>query len=329
MSHHPRSLAARIAARAGWPVLAAGLTARRRIRPTPAGTGLVISEVYGGGGNTGAIYNARLRRALQPDRRGHQPVAASRSQYRASRDRHRRDQRRRPDGHLPAGRPLPRPDERPPAPAAYRAADARRRPAADQPWRHRRPGPARQHDDDPTPVTADRRPRRRRRPVDRPGRVSAPTPPRYEGRAATGRARRPTAAVGRSATAAPTPTTTPTDFTARRPDPRRRGGRPARPPRADGVRRHDRRDPGHRRATSPAAPATPCTTTGVVTAATRPAASTASTSRPAAPAARSTPPPAPPTRSSSSAARRRSPTDPAHRRLRRGHRHRSREFAAA
>ena len=33
----------------------------------PGGTALVISEVYGGGGNAGATYDARLRRAVQPD----------------------------------------------------------------------------------------------------------------------------------------------------------------------------------------------------------------------------------------------------------------------
>ena len=46
----------RIAAGAGLALLAAGLTPIAA-SANPAGTGLVISEVYGGGGNTGATYN--------------------------------------------------------------------------------------------------------------------------------------------------------------------------------------------------------------------------------------------------------------------------------
>ncbi len=36
--------------------MAAGLTGLSPARANPAGTGLVISEVYGGGGNAGATY---------------------------------------------------------------------------------------------------------------------------------------------------------------------------------------------------------------------------------------------------------------------------------
>ncbi|MBC2934340.1 ExeM/NucH family extracellular endonuclease [Nocardioides sp. zg-1228] len=48
----------RIAVGAGLAVLAAGLTPIAAATANPAGTDLVISEVYGAGGNTGAVYNA-------------------------------------------------------------------------------------------------------------------------------------------------------------------------------------------------------------------------------------------------------------------------------
>ena len=55
----------------GLAVAATGLVAiPLTASANPAGTGLVISEVYGGGGNSGATLHQRLHRALQPDRRG-------------------------------------------------------------------------------------------------------------------------------------------------------------------------------------------------------------------------------------------------------------------
>src|SRR5690349_14694207 len=48
----------RIAAGAGLAVLAAGLTPIAVASANPAGTDLVINEVYGAGGNNGAVYNA-------------------------------------------------------------------------------------------------------------------------------------------------------------------------------------------------------------------------------------------------------------------------------
>lgn len=48
----------RVAAGAGLALLAAGLTPIAAASANPAGSALVISEVYGGGGNTGATYNA-------------------------------------------------------------------------------------------------------------------------------------------------------------------------------------------------------------------------------------------------------------------------------
>ncbi len=47
----------RIAVGAGLALLAAGLTPIAA-HANPAGTGLVINEVYGAGGNNGAVYNA-------------------------------------------------------------------------------------------------------------------------------------------------------------------------------------------------------------------------------------------------------------------------------
>ena len=104
----------------------------------PSGTGLVISEVYGAGGNGGAVLRRRLRRALQPDRLGGQPHR--RLHPLPLGERHERRYAVRPDG-LGAGRwSLPDPDgcrrrQR------CRAADARRRrDAGVQPGGGRRPG---------------------------------------------------------------------------------------------------------------------------------------------------------------------------------------------
>ena len=56
----------RIAVGAGLALLAAGLTPLAA-SANPAGTGLVISEVFLGGGTGGSTYGERVRRALQPD----------------------------------------------------------------------------------------------------------------------------------------------------------------------------------------------------------------------------------------------------------------------
>ena len=50
----------------------------------PGGTALVISEVYGGGGNAGAIVHPRLRRAVQPHR-GADRAGGESIQYRVGR----------------------------------------------------------------------------------------------------------------------------------------------------------------------------------------------------------------------------------------------------
>ena len=56
----------RIAVGAGLAVLAAGLTPIAAAPANPASTGLVISEVYGGGGNAGAILNADFVELYNP-----------------------------------------------------------------------------------------------------------------------------------------------------------------------------------------------------------------------------------------------------------------------
>ena len=52
----------------------------------PGGTGLVISQVYGGGGNTNAQYTQRFHRDLQPDRSDRFPSPAGPFSTRAPRE---------------------------------------------------------------------------------------------------------------------------------------------------------------------------------------------------------------------------------------------------
>ncbi len=90
-------------------------------------TGLVISEVYGGGGNAGATFNNDFVELLQPDRRapsrrrhvGPVPLAPPATPRTVT----------QPDRVGPGERLLPR-RRRPPATTGSRAADARRRPAS-------------------------------------------------------------------------------------------------------------------------------------------------------------------------------------------------------
>ena len=102
--------------------------------PTPAqaaGTGLVINEVYGGGGNAGANLNDRLHRALQPHRAPIEPATASRCSTappRAPASRARPTCHALPDASVPAGRALPDPGRR----------SRRRRRRAPDARRHRR-----------------------------------------------------------------------------------------------------------------------------------------------------------------------------------------------
>ena len=73
----------------------------------PAGTGLVISEVYGGGGNTGATYKNDFIELYNPTARGH-PVDGMSVQYRTHRH-HRRHRHHRADRLGAGGWPLPGP----------------------------------------------------------------------------------------------------------------------------------------------------------------------------------------------------------------------------
>ena len=119
--------------------LSAGLLATIPFTAAKLPPDLVISQVYGGGGNSGATYNARLRRDLQP-RNG--PGLRRRS-LGPVRQRHRDRQPRRPQrpadraaGRERAGRQLlPRPGGGWAPTAAACRHGRRRRPVARSRWR--------------------------------------------------------------------------------------------------------------------------------------------------------------------------------------------------
>ena len=79
----------------------AGL-ARRVTAPAAASPDVVISQVYGGGGNSGATLHERLHRALQPRHGGGVASTAGRVQY-ASRRRAARGRSRRSTGSIAPG----------------------------------------------------------------------------------------------------------------------------------------------------------------------------------------------------------------------------------
>ena len=92
MSTSPKRLAALASAAlavAGITVLAPPAQA--------AGTGLVISEVYGGGGNAGATYKRDFVELYNPTASRDQPRSAGRVQYRSATGAGDRGRRRRPD----------------------------------------------------------------------------------------------------------------------------------------------------------------------------------------------------------------------------------------
>ena len=258
----------------------------------PAGTGLVISEVYGGGGNTGATYTNDFVELYNPTS-APISVAGMSVQYRSATGTTVGSNITALSGSVPAGghylvqeaagttvtdKPLPKPD----ATGTIAMAGAVRAGAAGQ--RHHRQhrprggnlagnaalvdmvgyGAAGSYETAPTGTALTNTPRP---PAAPPARTPTTTP-----RTSSSRLRRPRA-----------PATSPRPRRPSRPrTPSPRSRAPARPARS-------RARPSSPAAWSPRR--------------TRPAASTASTSRPPAPAARTTPRPAPPTASSCSAPR--------------------------
>ena len=284
-----------------WSPARSRVAAPQPPRPNPGGTALVISEVYGGGGNAGRDLHPRLRRALQPHGGADRPLGdacrSSTGPPRAPWRRRRATSPRWPPLARPAGDYFV---------SRWRAGRRRRRPRSPnvdssatrhQPERQRRPGlPRRQHDRDRSRGAGDTTI------TDRASSTSSATATgdSHQATRARPRPRRRRATPPRSRRDADGTDTdvNGADFAARHPVARR-------------LRLHRRR----RRSRSPApsprsrapAPTTPYLGDIVTTQrcghrqATRPAASTASTSRPAAPAGTDATP-APPTRSSCSAA---------------------------
>ena len=263
-----------------------------------AGPGLVINEVYGGGGNAGATLKNDFIELKNPHRDRHRLDGLSLQYRSAGGDRRARQQQRLalPGVDVPAGRA--RTWSRLPPRHRWDPRTCRRRtpPARLALSRHRRPG----------------LPRRPPRPLIDPGPATSPIPASSTSSAA---ARPATTSfetahgAGDHATpprvtrdaAAPTPTTTRPTSRSAGPSPRPAAATVTATPPPPPDRAHDRRDPGHRRPPPRWRGQTGHHHRAWSPRRTRPVASTATTSRPPAPAARPTRPPAPPTRSSSSA----------------------------